>query len=62
MAKKDKRFDRRKAERANCDVGPNCSISDLTDSVEFADEPFDLDINDKKRKNTNRTKRGGGGC
>lgn len=61
MARKDKRLNRKKVEQAKCDVKQNCNISDLTDSVEFADEPFNNDNKQKKSFN-NRNKRGGGGC
>lgn len=60
MAKKDKRLNRKKVEQSTCDVNESCNISDLTDSVEFADEPFDNNLRNKNRKNEKRNKRGGG--
>lgn len=46
MAKNDKKFNRKKVEK-NCSNDANCNVSDLTDSVEFANEPFDSSSADK---------------
>ena len=49
MAKnrKNKNLSKKELKKANCRVNQNCNISDVTDSVEFANEPFD-NVNKKK--------------
>lgn len=48
-ANRDKGFSKKNARNGGgCKIGQNCNVSDVTDSVEFADEPF-ADINRKKK-------------
>lgn len=43
---KDRRL-KKDLKNRKCKVAQNCNISDVTDSVEFANEPFD-NVNKKK--------------
>lgn len=41
MAKKQKNLGKKELKNKNCKTAQSCSKTDLTDSVEFANEPFD---------------------
>lgn len=47
MAKNKKNLSKNDLKNKKCSVAQNCNISDVTDSVEFANEPFD-NVNKKK--------------
>jgi len=57
LAKKNKQLSRKPVKDRK--QNNNCNISDVTDSVEFADEPFE---NFNKKKQKNKHSNGGGGC
>ncbi|EEG78237.1 hypothetical protein [Dethiobacter alkaliphilus] len=52
--KKNKKLS--KKELKNCRANQNCNASDVTDSVEFADEPF-ADVSKKKCARDKRNKK-----
>ncbi|HHX74729.1 MAG: hypothetical protein GX167_01985 [Firmicutes bacterium] len=60
MAKKDRKFNRKKADDIVRKARNNCYVSDVTDSVEFADEPFADRL--KKNKCADKNRKNGGGC
>lgn len=57
MAKNDKKnLGKKDFKNQRCKIAQNCNISDVTDNVEFANEPFD-NLNKKKcSKDNNNNK------
>ena len=53
--KKDKKLGKKDLKKGNCKLTQNCNVSDVTDRVEFANEPFD-DVNKKKCARDKRNK------
>ena len=62
MAKNDTKFNRKKVEKKNCENDLNCNVSALTDSVEFANEPFDNSSVNKCASDSCDDNCDGGGC
>lgn len=58
MAKANKKNLGKKNTDRNCKVNKNCNISDVTDSVEFANEPF----NDTKKEKCSQDKKTDNRC
>ena len=51
---KNKDFCANKKEKTNCNITENCNASDITDSVEFADEPFNSTCKKNKAEKNNQ--------
>ncbi|NLM45685.1 MAG: hypothetical protein GX200_02645 [Firmicutes bacterium] len=60
MAKKDRKFKGKKADILDQAARKNYNVSDVTDSVEFADEPFADRL--KKKKCADKNVKNGDGC
>lgn len=55
MAKRDRKdLGKKSARKDQCNFAQNCNITDVTDSVEFASEPFDNRCAKKQDKNAKR--------